>query len=78
MCIQSQLVLKVNNSFQISQTEGVIHWEEGEGGAYAFVGIEDKWPSTSRLFLVPQEIFVLICRQSTQIWYSTLRVHFIF
>ena len=32
--VVSQLVSKVNNSSQISQTEGVIHWEEGEGDVF--------------------------------------------
>ena len=39
--VLSQLVLKVNNSSQISQTEGVTHWEKGECGAYVYVCIKD-------------------------------------
>ena len=59
--VLSQLVSKVNNSSQISQTEGVIHWEEVGGGA------EDKWPSTSRLRLVYLFWFAT-STQSTQIF----------
>ena len=40
--VLSKLVSKVNNSSQISKTEGVIHWKEEEGRAYVYVCIEDK------------------------------------
>ena len=51
----SPIGVESNNSSKISQTESVIHWEEGEGGGYVYVykRIEDKRPSTSRLCLVP-------------------------
>ena len=34
-------VSKVNNFSQISLTEGVTHWVEGEGVAYIYVRVED-------------------------------------
>ena len=39
--VLSQSELKVDNSSKISHSEGVIHWEEGEGGALDYVRIEN-------------------------------------
>ena len=58
--VQSQLVSKVNNSPKTSQTEGVIYCGERES---MFLCIEDQGPSSSRLCLLPPNIFVLICHQ---------------